>query len=79
MLGELIKAVVLGKQGNGMFPERRMSALEQDSGRVDIRTERSQGRRSERSRGNMPFPCLWSVFRQLSFKVDSEIMTSSAR
>ncbi len=37
-----------------MFPERRMSALEQDSGRTDIRSERSQGWRSERSGGNMP-------------------------
>jgi hypothetical protein len=34
-----------------------MSALEQDSGRADIRSERSHGRRSERSRGNMPVPC----------------------
>jgi hypothetical protein len=45
-----------------MFPERCMSALEQDSGRADIRSERSQGRRSERSRGNVPFPCLPGVF-----------------
>jgi len=37
-----------------------MSALESRHGRerVDIRSERSHGRRSERSRGNMPVPCL---------------------
>jgi hypothetical protein len=43
-------ASVLGKQGNGAFPERRMSTMEQDSGRGDIRSER-----------NMPFPCLRGV------------------
>ena len=35
-----------------------MSSLEQDRGRADIRSERSQGGRSERSRGNMPVACL---------------------
>jgi hypothetical protein len=35
-----------------------MWAREQESGRADIRSERSQGRRSERSRGNMPVACL---------------------
>ncbi len=46
-----------------MFAERRMSALEQDSGRYDIRSERSQGGRSERSGGNMPSPCSCVLFR----------------
>ena len=35
-----------------------MSALEQDRERADIRSERSQGWRSERSRGNLPVACL---------------------
>jgi hypothetical protein len=35
-----------------------MSSLEQDRGRADIRSERSHGWRSERSRGNMPVACL---------------------
>jgi hypothetical protein len=35
-----------------------MSSLEQDRGRADIRIERSQGGRSQRSGGNMPGACL---------------------
>jgi hypothetical protein len=35
-----------------------MSALEQDRGRDDIRSERNHGGRSERSRRNMPVACL---------------------
>jgi hypothetical protein len=53
-----------GKQGIGMFPERCMLGLEQDSGRANIRSERSHGWRSERSRGNMPVPCFPSFARQ---------------
>ena len=39
-------------RGGVMWP------LEQDRGRADIRSERGQGGRSERSGGNMPVACL---------------------
>ncbi|RLB12662.1 MAG: hypothetical protein DRG63_11380 [Deltaproteobacteria bacterium] len=52
------KSVSATRQGNGMFPKRRILGLEQESERAKIRSERSHGRRSERSRGNMPLPCL---------------------
>jgi len=45
-------------KGNGMFPKRRILAPEQDSEGDKIRSEGSHGRRTERSRGNVPLP--WS-------------------
>jgi hypothetical protein len=56
-----------------MFPERRMSALEQDRGRADIRRERSQGRRSERSGGNMPFLCSKGVVNNQCHKTVASV------
>jgi hypothetical protein len=73
--------VFIVRQGDGMFPEWRILVLMRDSKRGKIRSERrharlprlsesdgGQGRRSERSEGNMPSPRWWKVENNLKPK-----------
>jgi len=45
-------------KGTGCSRSGVIFFLKRDSGRKKIRSERSRDRRSERSEGNMPSPCL---------------------